>query len=187
LGGGVSIPHQEEVLYPLDTSASPLCELDAARVVVWNCCVSESYSHAILSALWTAEKHPLLRKVRARIAKDEAVHAQFGWIYLDWLLPDLEAEHRDWLGRAVAPVARKIERGLVTVSALPDQHFHPLCPLGGLGKQGYLAVANKAVRTRVIEPLAQRGIQLQHRALGRPGREPRDVSKPGPHRRRVVR
>ncbi|HEY2030740.1 MAG TPA: hypothetical protein VGH20_16195 [Myxococcales bacterium] len=157
LGGGATIPHCEEVLYATG-KASQEAELEAARQVVWNCCVSESWSHAILTAVWTAEKHPLLREVRGRIAKDEAAHAQFGWIYLDWLLPDLTPEHREWLGRSVAPAVRVIEQGIDATSALGDEHFHPLCPSGGLGKEGCVSMAREALKVRVLEPLAERGI-----------------------------
>jgi hypothetical protein len=38
--------------------------------------------------------------------------------------------------------------------------FHPICPSGGLGKEGYLSVAREALHARVIEPLARRGISV---------------------------
>jgi hypothetical protein len=161
LGGGAAIAHREDRLYLRDSRSGHSLELDAARSVLWNCCVSESWSHAVLAALWAAEKQPLLRKVRARIAKDEAVHGRFGWIYLDWLLPDLEAEHRAWLGRQLAPAVRSIERNLAAAAAQESAHFHPVCPSGGLGKAGFLAVAHDALRARVIEPLAERGLHVR--------------------------
>lgn len=159
LGGGATIAHREEALYP-QGKASQEAELEAARQVAWNCCVSESWSHALLAAVFSAENHPLMREVRGRLAKDEAAHAQFGWIYLDWLLPDLTPEHCQWLGRAVAPAVREIERGIEAMSELGEEHFHPLCPLGGLGKEGFLSIAREALQVRVLEPLAERGIAV---------------------------
>jgi hypothetical protein len=164
LGGGASVPHREEQLYPDAKGTSQSAELEAARQVLWNCCVSESFSHAILVALWRAAKHPLLEKVRGRIAKDEAIHAQFGWIYLDWLLPDLEPEHREWLGRAVSPAVRTLARGIREVESLGDESFDPLCLFGGLGRDGYLSVAWEALRVRVVDPLARRGIAVDREA-----------------------
>jgi phytoene/squalene synthetase len=125
--------------------------------VLWNCCVSESWSHEVLRALWAAEEDATLKRVRGRIAKDEAVHARFGWIYLDWLADDLEEAERAVLRRAAARAVRTLEKGLTTTEQLPEESFDPVAPLGGMGQAGYHAVARRALEERVRRPLADRG------------------------------
>src|SRR5262249_17316194 len=145
-------------LYPDRRAGRCDAELEAAEAVIWNCCVSESSSHALLTALWAAEEHPVLRKVRSRIARDEAEHARFGWVYLDWLAPALGPTERHWLAAAAAKAIRSVEAGIAEVEKMPEVMFGRSSPIGGLGKQGYLDVARRSLDTRVRAPLAARGL-----------------------------
>jgi hypothetical protein len=37
---------------------------------------------------WKSAKDPISRAILGRIVKDEAAHGAFGWIFLDWALPN---------------------------------------------------------------------------------------------------
>jgi hypothetical protein len=158
LGGGAPIRYEPKQLYAERRPGQHPAELEAADIVIWNCCVSESWSHALLTALWHAEKDELFRGVRARIAKDEAVHARFGWIYLDWLAPDLGKAEKDWLGRSAAKAVKAVAAGITATEKMGEEHFEPSSPLGGLGREGYVSLARQALEERVRAPLAERGI-----------------------------
>jgi len=158
LGGGTPVPYEPAKIYSARRIGTHPAELEAAEIAVWNCCVSETWSHALLAALWRAEKDPLLTKVRGRIAKDEAVHGRFGWMYLDWLAPDLERKDRAWLGASAARAVKIIEHGIRAAGKMPVEMFDRLCPLGGLGQDRYLELAREALGSRVIAPLRDRGL-----------------------------
>lgn len=156
LGGGAPIAYEPNRLYPTPKVGQRPAEIEAAELVLWNCCVSESWAYPVLAGLWEAERDPLLRPLRGRIARDEAAHGQFGWIFLDWLDP--EPDDRALLAPVAAKAVRAIQANLEATARMSDGAFGPLAPLGGLDKAGYLALATAALRERVIEPLAARGL-----------------------------
>jgi hypothetical protein len=121
--------------------------------------VSESWAHQVLSGLWEAERDPLMRPLRGRIAKDEAAHGQFGWIFLDWLDP--EPGDRALLAQAAAKAVRAVKANIEATIRRPEVDFGPLTPLGGLGKSGYIELANDAPQQRVLAPLAARSLAVE--------------------------
>jgi hypothetical protein len=159
LGGGAPVAYEPNKLYPSHKAGQRPAELEAAELVLWNCCVSESWAHQVLSGLWEAERDPLMRPLRGRIAKDEAAHGQFGWIFLDWLDP--EPGDRALLAQAAAKAVRAVKANIEATIRRPEVDFGPLTPLGGLGKSGYIELANDAPQQRVLAPLAARSLAVE--------------------------
>jgi len=60
------------------------------------CCVTESVSVAVLTALLPAARDPALRSVLHELAEDEVVHARLGWAHL-------AGEHRRGAASFLAP------------------------------------------------------------------------------------
>jgi hypothetical protein len=158
LGGAQPVPYREAELFP-ETQRAESSELTAARLVLWDC-GSECFSHELLRALWQECRDPLLRAVRGRLAKDEAGHASFLWVFLAWLLPGLEPEELHGLKRHAGRLVLQLRKNLERSRALPDELFSPIAPAGGLGKAGYssrgeqaIAALEKRLKATGLEPI----------------------------------
>ncbi len=161
LGGGTEIQHDPNALIvDPDDSLPPL--LRAAHMVVRFFCVGESLSIPLLKGTWHAARHPLPRAVLGRIVKDEAAHGTFGFTFLDWALPSLTEEDRQLLGRAADGTIRAIHVQWDNVRKKRSDHYHEAVgdALGWMQSDAYLALAAKAMETRVREPLRARGIPI---------------------------
>lgn len=156
LGGAVQLLHDPRTLIrdpPGDASAL----LQAAELVVRNFCVGEAVSIPVLRGSWRAARHPLIRAVLGRIVKDEAAHGQLGWLFLDWAEPMLDDADR----RHLSLVAREtIQATLDRWAAIVPRPESPLDTqsIGWMESTSYLALAHRALRTHVLEPLRARGI-----------------------------
>lgn len=88
---------------PSDPSLpTPSPRLRAAELAVRVSCVSESFSVSALVAMRKASPNPLIRAAHALILRDEARHARFGWLYLDWAGETLDDADRARLRAAAA-------------------------------------------------------------------------------------
>jgi hypothetical protein len=94
-----------------------------------------------------------MRAVWSRLAKDEAAHARFGWLFMEWARPRLSRRERG----EVASVARKalhhVELLDDKVRALPDESFGPFGTFGTRGKAAYLALSREVLETEVVARL----------------------------------
>jgi hypothetical protein len=156
LGGAVNVMHDAELLVRRPAATlSP--KLRAAELVVRNFCVGEAVSIPILRASWKAAEEPLVRAVLGRIVKDEAAHGRFGFIYLDWALDHLDEGDRVHLRAAADDEIRRVrenwDKNVVASAAraLPGT-------LGWMEPTTYLAVAERAMETAVLQPLRERGL-----------------------------
>jgi hypothetical protein len=156
LGGGTPLTYDRERLFPVPKPKDLPPEIEAAEVVIQNC-VSESWSHELLHIAWEAERHGELRKARGRIAKDEAGHGRFGWLYLDWLEPGLEAADREALRMQAARVVGIVERGISEATSASPEAFGPLTSQP-FGAPAFAALAAEALEKRVRKPLRERGL-----------------------------
>src|SRR5262249_44541841 len=87
---GESTAAEEPMAAP--TLASDLPPLwFAAEQVVRHFCVGEALSVPLLHDAWRHATHPRVKVVLRRIITDEAAHGQFGWWFLDWARPALDA------------------------------------------------------------------------------------------------
>lgn len=126
--------------------------LATAERIVRTCCIGEALTVPVMKAARSASGSPLVSAVMTRIVRDESAHAELGGWFLDWASPRLDDADRKHLGR----VARD------TLASFAQLHDFP-CRTSGLGLLDcttFGQVFAKAARTRVIEPLAARGIDV---------------------------
>jgi hypothetical protein len=158
-GGGTEIVHDPDAMIAdADESLSAL--MRAADMVVRFFCVGEALSIPLLRGTWKAARHPLPRAILGRIVRDEAAHGTFGFVFLDWALPRLDAGDLAYLGRGV-------ERSIASVQATWDQIRKGAAPppsdgdaLAWMRSGEYLALASRSLREKVVSPLVERGIPL---------------------------
>lgn len=157
LGGGTEILHDpSEMILRANPELSPL--LRAAELVVYNFCVGEALSIPMLHGTWRASNHPLPRAILGRIVKDEAAHGVFGFTFLDWaseLLGDRDRAHL----AATADLAIAGIHGLWDeIRQRPRGPASTVHALGWMQTDAYLALAQRSMQTKVLAPLAARGI-----------------------------
>jgi len=162
LGGGVRWMHD-----PLSLIQAPDAKLDAvgraAELVVRYFCIGEAVSIPLLHGSWRAAKHPLVRAVLGRIVRDEAAHGQFGWLFLDWAVPRLDAATMEHLRRVSAETldllrARWDAIGASEVGEAPDPGR-----LGWMESEAYLRLARRSLERHVLAPLRARGLDPTRR------------------------
>ena len=127
----------------------------AADLVVRVFCVAESValpmSHAVTKVCADV---PLIGAVHRRIAKDEAAHAAFGWIFLDWAdswLTDRQRKH------LAGSAQQAIEDYRILLDAYGNE---PAETLGWLSGQDFRATVLQAIDESVCAPLRKRGIDV---------------------------
>jgi hypothetical protein len=160
LGGGTATRYDPRTLYRQRKPGGRNTELEAAELAILNCCVAESWSVGVLQRVAAAAVDPAWRALRARLAKDEAVHAQAGWTYLDWLGPDLGQKEKELLGRTAVHGIETVRAQVAASAKLPELYFTDICPVGGFGRDGYVALATDVLEERVVRPLAARGLPV---------------------------
>jgi hypothetical protein len=163
LGGGTELWHEPSAMCAdADPALSPL--LRACELVTRNFCVGEALSIPLLHGTWVRATHPLPRAVLGRIVRDEAAHGIFGWTFLDWVMPLLPPEGPELIRRTAVAAIHEVYRlwdDLRTRPPAPTSAGHAL---GWMGTEEYLRLAARSLRSRVLAPLAERGIQIQPRA-----------------------
>jgi hypothetical protein len=158
LGGGTELVHDpDDIVIDRDLSLPPL--LRAADLVTRFFCVGETLSIPLLRATWKAAAHPLPRAVLGRIVKDEAAHGVFGWHFLDWAAPALDASAREHLRLAAETAIGQVRR------LWEDLRRRPKAPprihaLGWMQTDAYLTLAEASLRREVVEPLRARSINV---------------------------
>lgn len=151
LGGAVALEVDLSKLVRPPVSRDPL--LRAAELCVRASCVGEALTVPILKLTRRRSRSALVREVVARIARDEGPHAEIGPCFLDWAAPRFSDTDRAHLGR----VAGEAVRAFAPV-------FSGACVEGGdlgvLDCESYDATFARALATRVVRPLAARGIVI---------------------------
>ena len=159
LGGGTELRYADSAICAdANPALSPL--LRATELVVRFFCVGEALSIPLLHATWRRATHPLARAVLGRIVKDEAAHGIFGWTFLDWALPHLDADGVAFVRRTAEAAIGEIRRLWDNLARRPRSPASDGHPLGWLGSHAYLEIAERALRTRVVAPFAARGIEV---------------------------
>ncbi|MFT3769529.1 MAG: ferritin-like domain-containing protein [Minicystis sp.] len=167
LGGLIPRPFDPDaIIPPIDPSLTP--RQRATELVVRICCVGEAFSLPMLAGAMKSAAHPLTRAVLETIVEDEALHGRFGYLYLQWVEPDLRPAERDRLGRAAsetlasyAPLwqrlTSRVEDG-VTSEGFLLAHVHEL---GWMESTAYRSVALETIERSVRAPLARFGIDVK--------------------------
>ena len=159
LGGAVAWSYRpDEVVAPVGEGEEPL--LKAAHQVVAFFCVGEALSIPLLHGTWKACRQPLTRAVLKRIVQDEADHGTFGWAFLDWALPHLGDDDREALAATAASAIEGVKHNWASLRARPPVDERWAHDLGWMQTDAYLALAERSLRTHVVEPLRARGVQV---------------------------
>jgi hypothetical protein len=159
LGGGVELRYDESAICADgDPTLPPL--LRAAELVTRNFCVGEALSIPLLNGAWRRATHPLAHAVLGRIVADEAAHGVVGWTFLDWAMPQLDGEGIALVRRTAEAAIREIRRLWEDLRRRPRTFESDGHALGWMGSDDYLALARRALKARVVRPLAARGIDV---------------------------
>jgi hypothetical protein len=159
LGGGAELRYAESAMCAdANPELPPL--LRATELVVRNFCVGEAVSIPLLHGAWMRATHPLAHAVLGRIVKDEAAHGIVGWTYLDWAMPQLDADGVAFVRRTAEAAIGEIRGLWEELARRPRADVSEGHALGWLGSQEYLRLAERAMRTRVVEPFGARGIEV---------------------------
>ena len=159
LGGGAQLRYADSAICADANPALPPL-LRATELVVRNFCVGEALSIPLLHGAWRRATHPLAHAVLGRIVRDEAAHGIVGWSFLDWALPQLDADGVAFVrftAEAAIGEIRRLWDHLARRPLSPGSDGHPL---GWLGSHAYLTIAERSLRARVVAPFAARGIDL---------------------------
>jgi hypothetical protein len=137
----------------------------ASELVVRTCCVGEALSVPMLAATKDAAVHPLTRAVLARIVRDEAHHARFGWLYLEWAAARFDDAERARLARvAKDALAEHLDvfprREATRDPATEAFAAKDVNALGWMNAGAYAERAQRAMHEDIAAPLAGFGILI---------------------------
>jgi hypothetical protein len=153
LGGVVPIEYPTERVFPSSSPIRGSALAQAAQAVAWEFCVGETLSHGLLTFHHRHATVPLLEAAWGRLVKDEALHARFGWLFMQWALPRLTpAELRQVryvAERAVDHVKELDEK----VGGQPPEAFVDVGVFGSQGKEAYLLESRRILQDRVVRRL----------------------------------
>jgi hypothetical protein len=159
LGGGAELHYAPSAICADGDPALPPL-LRAAELVTRNFCVGEALSIPLLHAAWRRATHPLAHAVLGRIVRDEAAHGIVGWSFLDWALPQLDANGVAFVQRTAGAAIGEIQRLWAHLASRPLLPISDGHALGWLGSETYQTIARRSLRPRVVAPLAARGIDV---------------------------
>lgn len=150
LGGAANLVYPPEEVFPpcIEESGSRI-EI-ATKTIAWEFCVGETLSLGMLKSHRRTAKAPLLKAVWSQLAKDEAAHARFGWLFLDWAAPQLNARERRSVLQNVERATKHVERLDDKVRGLDAASFTPLGVFGSSGKEAYLALSRKILAEEIV-------------------------------------
>lgn len=159
LGGAVELVTPVELL-DVRGPTEGRALMAAAVLAVRHYCVEETSSAPLLRATAQAARHPLLARVFMLLAKDEAMHSQLGWLFLDWCVDQLSGTDRALLGHVA-------QETLDTwIESWPVGDGEQDLPLGGLPPLRYRELAEVAAED-IVASLASYGISIEvRRAAG---------------------
>jgi hypothetical protein len=157
LGGGAAIIADDSYFPVSPDGPDPL--LDAAKLVVWSCCVCESWSKAVLCEMASRTSHPLAHAVWTQIAKDETLHGEFGWIFLDWLSDALEPPERAALNATAGQAVAVLRRGFTALTRVTEAQAAPLGVLPGFAAPELMTFVEMVLEREVISRLRDYGLQ----------------------------
>ena len=159
LGGAVDLVYRPDAMVAaVGAKSEPL--LRASHQVVAFFCVGEALSIPLLHGTWKACTHPLTRAVLKRIVQDEADHGKFGWAFLDWVMPHLTSTDVDALGRTASVAIDGVKANWAAIRARPRTADEAAHDLGWMQTDAYLRLAEDALKTQVLGPLAARGVAV---------------------------
>jgi hypothetical protein len=128
----------------------------ANDLVVRAGCVAETCSGAI--AVETSRRiveQPLIRAVAEQIARDEARHMRFGWLYMEWAAEQMEDGERSRLGRVVVD-----ELAEMAPTWKRSHHAPHGRDYGWLDGDAFRAQMSTTILDDIVAPLEKLGIPI---------------------------
>jgi hypothetical protein len=163
----------EPVLVDLEADPLPVAGATAleraSEAVVRACCVGEALSLPLIAGARRASaRHPLVGAVLERILADEGPHAALGWWYLEWAADRIDERERtrlatvalDELGVVASRWSELARPGSDGFTTEEGWLLSDVNALGWMESGDYLETAKRAIRERVVEPLARAGIAI---------------------------
>jgi len=162
LGGGapVEVDFDEMGMKP---SADGLDAFARANdLVIRAACVTETISGAVAVETCAIVEQPLIRAVVERIARDEARHMRFGWLYMDWATADMDVRERERLGRVAVAELAKLSPSWLRRSTSPHGR-----DFGWLDVDAFRSSMRTTILDDIVAPLEKAGIPIDHDAVRR--------------------
>jgi hypothetical protein len=107
----------------------------------------------MLTAAFARATHPLLRRVRGMLAKDEAAHGRFGWMVLEHLVPELDERELDFLRAAAKSALERLRNRAERVRAQPKEMFGEISALGAFAPDEYRDLALRTIDRQIVSKL----------------------------------
>jgi hypothetical protein len=162
LGGAASLSYDPQKLFPRSPGNDGDALLAACSLALGSCCVFETFSHAQARELIARAPDPFLRALWARVAKDEAKHARFGWLLIDWALPELDEPSSAQLGRVAVHAVASLRARIAALHDVPELAFARGAPLAPFDQKTHAAFAERAIQRRIEAPLRRRSLLPAH-------------------------
>lgn len=160
LGGGapVEVDFDEMGMKPSAPNLDAFAR--ANDLVIRAGCVAETISGAVAVETRAIVEQPLIRAVVEQIARDEARHMRFGWLYMDWAILDMDDDERARLGRVVVEELAKMS---------PTWRRRPGAPhgrdFGWLDAEAFRARMRTTILDDIVAPLEKLGIPVGQEAV----------------------
>jgi hypothetical protein len=134
----------------------------ANDLVIRASCVTETISGAIAVETRAIVEQPLIRAVVEQIARDEARHMRFGWLYMDWAVGDMDDDERARLGRVAVEEIEKLSPSWLRRPGSPHGR-----DFGWLDVETFRARMRTTILDDIIVPLEKLGIPIDRGAVHR--------------------
>lgn len=109
--GGRQPPALRRESLALPRSSGPL-EIDLLHHGVRLYCLGETVAVRLFSTMRQGAEQPQAREALDRILRDEVVHRDFGWTFLEWMLDSAEAaRYRNHLAQTLPSMLKAIREG----------------------------------------------------------------------------
>jgi hypothetical protein len=148
--GDIAYAPPEALLQPPSRKLRPL--MRAAYYMMRGFCTGEALSLAIVRATAKVETQPLVSAAMKRIAKDEAAHGAFGWVFFDWALEQFSKSEILYLRKQ----ARIGLENIVAIINECDDHEEEC--LGWLPAPALREVCIRALEEEISPALRERGL-----------------------------
>ena len=123
-------------------------------------CVTETISGAIAVETRSIVEQPLIRAVIEQIARDEARHMRFGWLYMEWAVLDMSDAERARLGRVTVEELAKLSHSWLRAPG--SRHGRDF---GWLEVEAFRARMRPTILDDIVAPLEKLGIPIDREAV----------------------
>ena len=159
LGGAVPLAFDRDLLYPRPDPTQPVL-VRALEAIVRGFCVGETICRPLVRVVRDLPAVPLIRAICRRIARDDAPHAAFGWLVLDWALPSVDRAGRAHLGRVARLAIDAHAAGARSDLARGDAVPSLLDPMAWMATREGATMILRLLDERLVGQFAERDVPL---------------------------